>query len=209
MFTRIELPESLTGISDLAFFNCNKLTRIELPESLTSMGKEVFRDCSALASIKVPAGIRSLGENIFLNCDLLKDLYFKGSKTQWEESDQKLNWSGKLPDGCTKHWLCDVSFNAMDHGAAPAAQEGLWSNEDKVADPGYLTDEGFVFNGWYTDEACTQVWDFDDYVDDDMTLYAGWKVKTAPTYTVTVENGSGDREYEEGESVTIVPAEAE
>lgn len=35
---------------------------------------------------------------------------------------------------------------------------------------------GYVFNGWYADEACTKAWNFDkDIVTSKMTLYAGYK----------------------------------
>ena len=34
----------------------------------------------------------------------------------------------------------------------------------------------YVFNGWFRDEYCTRPWDLDeDEVNDDITLYAGWK----------------------------------
>ena len=45
----------------------------------------------------------------------------------------------------------------------------------KPADP---TREGYTFAGWYTDEACTEAYDFSVAVTADMTLYAKW-VKNA------------------------------
>lgn len=49
--------------------------------------------------------------------------------------------------------------------------------KDPAQLPGYsLTRSGFVFTGWYTDEACTKEWDFDGtyFTDPTLTLYAGW-----------------------------------
>ncbi len=38
--------------------------------------------------------------------------------------------------------------------------------------------EGFVFDGWYLDQACTVEWDIEnDKVSESMTLYAGWEAK--------------------------------
>ena len=46
---------------------------------------------------------------------------------------------------------------------------------DLVMEPSPPTMEGYVFLGWYTDEACTQAWDFQTgTVTGSMTLYAGW-----------------------------------
>lgn len=61
---------------------------------------------------------------------------------------------------------------------------------DKVAKPADPTKEGYTFSGWFTDEDCTDAYDFDDPVDGtqpEFTLYAGWKAAPA-----TVEPGAGD-----------------
>lgn len=48
--------------------------------------------------------------------------------------------------------------------------------------------EGFFFEGWYKDEEFTQIWDFkEDYVADDMTLYAKWVEVPEGTYVVTFD----------------------
>ncbi len=67
-----------------------------------------------------------------------------------------------------------VIFDVQGHGDAPAALERVKEGETigKPADP---TAEGFVFDGWYKEAACTTAWDFDtDTVEDDLTLYAKW-----------------------------------
>ncbi len=38
--------------------------------------------------------------------------------------------------------------------------------------------EGYVFTGWYADDGCTEAWDPEEPVSDNLTLYAGWE-KTA------------------------------
>lgn len=47
---------------------------------------------------------------------------------------------------------------------------------DPVEDP---SREGYVFTGWYQDQACTFKWDMEkDTVTEPMTLYAGWEEET-------------------------------
>ena len=58
----------------------------------------------------------------------------------------------------------------------------------KPADP---EREGYRFTGWYTDAACTVAWDFDDPVNADMTLYAGWEPVSDDTPPVTPGGGTG------------------
>ncbi len=52
-----------------------------------------------------------------------------------------------------------------------------------VARPQDPTREDYAFNGWYTNVACTESFDFTSDVNDDTTLYAGWR-KTVATVTL-------------------------
>lgn len=46
--------------------------------------------------------------------------------------------------------------------------------DGKLAKPADPTRDGYTFGGWYTDEACTQAYDFSTPVTADLTLYAKW-----------------------------------
>ncbi|MBE5879213.1 MAG: VWA domain-containing protein [Lachnospiraceae bacterium] len=47
---------------------------------------------------------------------------------------------------------------------------------------------GYIFEGWFKDEACTELWDFDnDKVTSDTYLYAGWSVDNGYYCEVTFE----------------------
>ena len=50
------------------------------------------------------------------------------------------------------------------------------------------TRRGYTFGGWYTDEACTNAYDFSQLVTKDMILYAKWTINT---YTVTFDSLEG------------------
>ena len=54
---------------------------------------------------------------------------------------------------------------------------------------------GYVFAGWYVDEACTIAWNFEvNRVDDHMVLYAGWEIEQVvelEEYTITFEPNNG------------------
>lgn len=46
--------------------------------------------------------------------------------------------------------------------------------DGKLVKPADPTRDGYTFSGWYTDEACTQAYDFIAPVTADLTLYAKW-----------------------------------
>lgn len=69
---------------------------------------------------------------------------------------------------------CMVTFDVQGHGTAPAAQVDVKAGgtAEKPAAPAA---DGYRFDGWYRDAACTKAWDFDaDIVQEDLTLYAKW-----------------------------------
>ena len=68
--------------------------------------------------------------------------------------------------------------------------------DDTVPRPATPSRAGFTFNGWYTDYACTNAWNFEiDRVKQDTILYAGWS-HTAPTeYRVTFYPQNGEASY--------------
>lgn len=94
------------------------------------------------------------------------------------------------PNGITLH---TVTFNSNGGSDVP---EQIRANAaaTKPADP---TRSGYVFAGWYTDEACTAAYDFTQPVTDSVTLYAKWEA--APRYyynsgtTTDTDNADEDK----------------
>lgn len=67
-----------------------------------------------------------------------------------------------------------VTFDVQGHGTAPKAITGIKTGAT-IDSPEEPAAEGYRFDGWYKDTACTLVWDFEnDTVQSDLTLYAKW-----------------------------------
>ena len=76
------------------------------------------------------------------------------------------------------------------NGGSDVAPQKMFSGS-KVTEP-ETTREGYTFDGWYSDVALENTWDFDTVVTDDITLYAKW---TAIPYTVSgTVTGSTDED---------------
>ena len=84
--------------------------------------------------------------------------------------------------------LCTVTFDPNGGVLAGKTTSEQRSNDSVQYKPDDPTREGHNFTGWYKDPACTQRWDFDDWVTGDMTLYAGWR---ANSYTITFNTAGG------------------
>ncbi len=104
--TSVTLPDTLTEIDSFAFSECLALEHIDLPESLTAIGvnafygsglkditlpdkvttipRYAFYNCKALKKVTFESAVQSIADNAFDACYSLTDVYWNGSKSEWE-----------------------------------------------------------------------------------------------------------------------------
>ena len=78
--------------------------------------------------------------------------------------------------------LYTVNFDMNGHGDAVDAVSLL--SGYKVAEPTEPTADGWYFFGWYTDDACTSQWNFNNAVTSNMTLHALWAQEAIYSFTL-------------------------
>ena len=79
-----------------------------------------------------------------------------------------------------------VTFDRNGHGSSTNPVMTDYNTAAKQpADP---VAEGYTFLGWFTDEKCTDAYDFSTVLTSDITLYAGWKINQ---YTITFDTAGG------------------
>ena len=92
-----------------------------------------------------------------------------------------------------------VSF-VTEHGDPPTSQNVPYNGT--ASDPGKLTEEGYTFDGWYTDDTYTTKFDFTKPITGNTKVYAKWE-KNAPVLPDTYAlNVSGAFVYVDGVDVT-------
>ncbi len=112
------------------------------------------------------------------------------TKTGWtfagwftdEELNNKFEFTKKVTGKLTLYakWTIDtylVEFNSND-GTNIDAQEIIYGQF--VVEPSDPEKLGWTFGGWYTNEKCTDRFDFSTIVADKLTLYAKWEDNTSP-----------------------------
>ena len=72
--TKLELPSSVTFISDWAFQDCSALNTLVLPAGIKSIENGTFYGCSALTNMVIPSGVTYIGQEAFENCSSLKKI---------------------------------------------------------------------------------------------------------------------------------------
>lgn len=87
----VTISNSVTFIDNFAFSYCTSLKSVTIPNSVNSIGKYAFKGCTSLKSITIPKSVTSIGNHAFEDCSNLKDIYYEGTKSQWEKLDINLD----------------------------------------------------------------------------------------------------------------------
>lgn len=92
---------------------------------------------------------------------------------------------GYVPPSATNY---TVTFYMNDGTGAAYTTTSVVADEmvSKPADP---TREGYAFSGWYENAECTEAYDFDLLVMENISLYAGWS-QPGP-YSITFDSAGG------------------
>ncbi len=112
--TNLELPGTITSISDYAFVGCTGLKTVSIPTSVTAIGSHAFEK-SGITSIDVPNSVKNIGTYAFANCEELQTavipssiveipnyLFQESSKLKKVSLPNTINTIGEYTfDGCT------------------------------------------------------------------------------------------------------------
>lgn len=82
--TSTTIPAGVTSIGEKAFQYCAGLTSVTISAGVTSIGNSAFEDCSSLTSVIIPVSVTRIGEDAFCLCIKLKDIYYGGTKSDWD-----------------------------------------------------------------------------------------------------------------------------
>ncbi len=78
----LEIPDTVTKISNSAFEGCSALTEINLPDSVRIIETCAFADCNLVTSVTIPASVEEIGKNAF-NISGLTVFYVSGQNTAY------------------------------------------------------------------------------------------------------------------------------
>ena len=123
--TSVTIPEGVTALSTSAFRYCTSLTSVTIPKSVdfidgvTTIKNQAFFDCERLSSAAIPSSVTSIGACAFDSCDSLTDIYFGGSKAQWEAIQDNSMFSTNNPADVVIHYNSPASDPAPSFTDVP------------------------------------------------------------------------------------------
>lgn len=126
--------------------------------------------------IKVSAGgTVTIGENTYLTSNVSENVI--GVTVDGVYKEYTLDTAAKTYTVVEPKVI--VAYNYNGHGTNTSAQVGKYSNQTLASAP---TADGFIFRGWYTDEALTKEASKTFVASADVTFYAKWDAAITLTY---------------------------
>ena len=109
--TSIEISNGLTSIARGAFVGCIGLKSVVIPDSVTSIGEIAFAGCTSLTSVVIHSNLTDINYSAFDDCDILVDVYYAGTKEEWETLDP---WARSCFEDATIHYNWNGSDSEID-----------------------------------------------------------------------------------------------
>ncbi len=104
----VAISDSVNSIGEGAFRNCTKLTSVVIPDN-ASIGFAAFQKCTDLATVTIPSSVTSIGAWAFYDCTSLTDVYFLGTKTEWNNITSTLNSTNDCLMNANIHFIYDCA----------------------------------------------------------------------------------------------------
>ena len=197
--TTLSLGENIETIGCYAFHGCSALTNVTIPKKVKKIESETFDYCSKLEYIMLPAGLTSFQDSLE-GCPACV-IYYNIDRDTANEQLKKTDYS-KLNDAVQEGHkllcLCHVTFDANGGTLTDSAEVPVYETEkiigtkaNKLTAIPNPTRAGYNFTGWYTDTDGKQLFNADETITKDITLYAGWEPapKAPVCHPLTLKDG--------------------
>jgi uncharacterized repeat protein (TIGR02543 family) len=188
----VTIPSGVTRIGPWALCSCHNITSVTIPDGVTTIDHDAFSSCWSLTSVTIPNSVTGIGDAAFYGCSMLTDVYFGGSRAEWEAI--AIGNENDYLTGATIHFLSSsdsftVTFNANSGTVTPTSK--TVTNGEPYGELPTATRTNYAFTGWFTSASGGTQITADTIVNltANQTLYAHWTLKQ--TYTVTYDANGG------------------
>ena len=189
----VRLPNGIKKIGDTAMFANFAAERIVLPETTETIGRQSFNYTTNLKAIEIPTSVGSIDEFAFNSCESLTDIYYTGSREQWEGI--AIGRYNEALDGVTVHYnshMDDVSIECNSDVKICEYADGVLTIKTDVTNAGNTTAVGKCYIAVYDmNGKLKTIFDFD------MNIQPG------STQNFTCDTGIYT--YADGDYVKIIP----
>ena len=96
LITDLIVPDSVTSIGYMAFYNCSNITSVTIGDSVNTIGDKAFYNCSNITSVTIGDSVNTIGDWVFYLCWKLKSITFEGTVEQWNAIEKGEGWNNSI-----------------------------------------------------------------------------------------------------------------
>ena len=142
---------------------------------VTKIGEDALKDNTTITSVTIPDSVTEIDK---LTAPTVEGYTFGGWYADAAHTTE-FDFSTPITGDTTIYakWTANdyyVSF-FTEHGDPPTSQNVKYNGT--ATDPGKLSEEGYTFDGWYTDDNYSTKFDFTKPIKSNTTVYAKWTAK--------------------------------
>ena len=106
----VKLGNGISKITAALFQGCSSLETLIIPNGVTSIEDSALEECSSLKSVTIPGSVTSMGTDVFKNCAALDDIYFGGTRAEWDA----ISTDASVPNNTTVHCSDGIQVSFID-----------------------------------------------------------------------------------------------
>lgn len=197
--TSITIPGTIE-VMTMAFSGNTALSHVTLTNGISEISSSAFEGCTGLTEVEIPASVNEIRQDAFNGCTNLSDVKYNGHKTDWDKVTVK---TGNDTLTSKVQYLCDINFDLNGgtvNGSNTVDQQTVYSkdklgtakcyqNDQTFEIPATPVREGYVFLGWYQQDATAPTKLAEYVASDNVTFTAKW----GQIYDVAFDaNANGD-----------------
>lgn len=110
--TNIRIPKAIT-LGGACFMNTG-ITSCLVPDGVTDIPINTFYDCTNLVEVTLPKSITSIKAGSFQNCVSLTDVYYDGTKKEWDKIAISSNGNEYFKNATIHYGYADVTKGYVD-----------------------------------------------------------------------------------------------
>lgn len=100
----VTIPGSVKNVD--GFGDCDNLQNVVIQSGAQVIEKDAFNGCTKLRQVTIPTTVKMIEWDAFYGCSSLQDVYYTGTREQWNDISISYGYKDTALQYATKHYNC-------------------------------------------------------------------------------------------------------
>ena len=104
---KIKLPTSLITVETSIFYACTSLKTLDFGDGIAEIPNQTAHGCTSLVNIRINKKIKYINQSAFASCHAIKNVYYTGTKIEWDNVWIGIDNDELKADAVTIHYMAN------------------------------------------------------------------------------------------------------